>query len=153
MIKRFKSERGDIGDFFGWVILGVIILLFALAAGCFKLLDNDDKKKVEVDHDSLGRVELVSYAYTEPMHGFCINLPGETPNHCAGQVELRTEDEEKPQNVVLKSTSAGPNSLFPPSPGAIRDFVIGTIEAGLEMGQLFADTTIRFVSRLLIGIA
>lgn len=44
-------------------------------------------------------------------------------------------------------------SLFPPSPDAIRQFVISTIQAGIELGRLFADTTITFVSNLLVGIA
>lgn len=46
-----------------------------------------------------------------------------------------------------------PSSLFPPSPDAIREFVLATIMAGIEMGRLFADTVITFVSNLLIGIS
>lgn len=46
-----------------------------------------------------------------------------------------------------------PTSLFPPSPGAVRDFVVNTIKAGIELGQLFANTTISFVENIVIGIA
>lgn len=46
-----------------------------------------------------------------------------------------------------------PASLFPPSPDGIRAFVVSTIRAGVEMGRLFADTTISFVANLLVGIA
>lgn len=46
-----------------------------------------------------------------------------------------------------------PYSLFPPTPEGVRDFVLATIQAGIEMGRLFADTVITFVSNLLVGIA
>lgn len=46
-----------------------------------------------------------------------------------------------------------PQSLFPPSPEAIRDFVLATFKAGIAMGRLFADTTITFVTDLFVGIA
>lgn len=53
----------------------------------------------------------------------------------------------------VATPGASPLSLFPPSPGAVKDFVVATITAGLELGQLFADATIKFVSSLLIGMA
>lgn len=49
--------------------------------------------------------------------------------------------------------SAGPASLVPPSPEAIRDFVLATFKAGIAMGRLFADTVITFVTDLFVGIA
>lgn len=44
-------------------------------------------------------------------------------------------------------------SLFPPTPEGIRDFVLNTIKGGIEMGRLFADTTITFVENLMVGLA
>jgi hypothetical protein len=44
-------------------------------------------------------------------------------------------------------------SLFPPSPEAIRAFVVATVEGGIELGRLFAEATVRFVEALLLGIA
>jgi hypothetical protein len=46
-----------------------------------------------------------------------------------------------------------PSSLIPPTPEGIRDFVLSVMQGGIEMGRLFADTTITFVSNLLVGIA
>jgi hypothetical protein len=46
-----------------------------------------------------------------------------------------------------------PAQLFPPTPSGLRDFVVNTVKAGIEMGRLFADTTITFVSNLLVGMA
>lgn len=46
-----------------------------------------------------------------------------------------------------------PWSLFPPTPDGIRQFVVATVQAGIDMGRLFADTVITFVSNLLVGIA
>lgn len=46
-----------------------------------------------------------------------------------------------------------PASLFPPSPDAIRQFVVSTISGGIELGRLFAEATIKFVESLLLGIA
>jgi hypothetical protein len=44
-------------------------------------------------------------------------------------------------------------SLFPPSFEGVKTFVLSTIKSGLEMGRLFAETTITFVENLLFGIA
>lgn len=46
-----------------------------------------------------------------------------------------------------------PASLFPPTPQGIRDFVVSTIKSSIDLGRLFADTTITFVENLMIGIA
>jgi hypothetical protein len=46
-----------------------------------------------------------------------------------------------------------PQSLFPPTPDGIRAFVVNTIKGGIEMGRLFAETTIKFVEDLMVGIA
>lgn len=51
------------------------------------------------------------------------------------------------------AAGSSPRQLFPPTPEGIRDFVLATIRGGLDMGRLFAETTIRFVENLLIGIA
>ena len=44
-------------------------------------------------------------------------------------------------------------SLFPPSFEGVKAFVLSTIKSSLEMGRLFAETTITFVENLLFGIA
>lgn len=46
-----------------------------------------------------------------------------------------------------------PQSLFPPSPDAVRAFVVNTVKAGINMGRLFADTVITFVQDIFVGIA
>lgn len=45
------------------------------------------------------------------------------------------------------------DSLFPPSPEAIRAFVVATVSGGIELGRLFSEATIKFVESLLLGIA
>lgn len=77
-------------------------------------------------------------------HDNCISLD------CGG----RGQDERRQREDRGPSRSAArPVSLFPPSPDAIRAFVVQTIKAGIDMGRLFAETTISFVENLLIGIA
>lgn len=44
-------------------------------------------------------------------------------------------------------------SLFPPSPEGIKNFVVSTAKSSIELGRLFAETTITFVENLMIGIA
>lgn len=67
---------------------------------------------------------------------FCISLD------CSGR------DQDRPP-----PSEGRPQQLFPPSADGIRNFVTSTVQAGIEMGRLFADTTITFVSNLLVGIA
>lgn len=62
-------------------------------------------------------------------------------SNCRGEDDGRTEDPVRPM------------SLFPPTPDGIREFVTNTIMSSIELGRLFADTTITFVSNLLVGIA
>ena len=44
-------------------------------------------------------------------------------------------------------------SLFPPTPEGVRDFVLNTMKGGIELGRLFAEATITFVENLFIGLA
>jgi hypothetical protein len=46
-----------------------------------------------------------------------------------------------------------PQSLFPPSFEGIKSFVTATIKGGIDMGRMFADTTITFVENLMMGLA
>lgn len=46
-----------------------------------------------------------------------------------------------------------PKQLFPPSPAGVRDFVLGTVKSSIELGKVFADTTITFVENLMLGLA
>lgn len=73
--------------------------------------------------------------------GSCISL------NCSGR------DRDREERMRAAGTPVGPASLFPPTPAGIRDFVVNTTRAGLDLGQAFADLTIKFVGDLLIGIA
>lgn len=72
------------------------------------------------------------------MHDVCVSLD------CSGRDR---DDRDRSREEVA------PMSLFPPTPDGIRQFVVSTIKSGVEMGRLFAETTIAFVENLLIGIA
>lgn len=73
----------------------------------------------------------------------CISLD------CSGRDEGRRRRRDEPPPDDPQRTQ----SLFPPTPDGIKQFVLTTIQAGIELGRLFADTTITFVSNLLVGIA
>lgn len=80
------------------------------------------------------------------MHDVCISLD------CSGRDRERRGGEERGDGGG-PAGEGRPMSLFPPTPDGIRAFVVSTIQGGIEMGRLFAETTIRFVENLLVGIA
>lgn len=69
----------------------------------------------------------------------CISLD------CSGRDEGRRRGQPPPEERT--------QSLFPPSFEGVKSFVLATIKSGIEMGRLFAETTITFVENLLFGIA
>lgn len=72
------------------------------------------------------------------MHDVCISLD------CSG----RDKDRDRQDPGEARA------SLFPfPTPGGVQKFVIGTIEAGIGLGRLFANATIDFVSSIMVGVA
>lgn len=101
------------------------------------------------------------------MHDVCISLD------CSGRDKERRGGQEGSdgrgpggaESRSLRPASVGclvpvpwhcdpkPAALFPPTPDGIKAFVLSTIRGGIEMGRLFAETTIRFVENLLVGIA
>lgn len=63
-MKKFKSEQGAIRGFFGWLGVGILLLIFALFFGVCSLFDGDD------DHNgmhttSLGAIELIDHDYSD----------------------------------------------------------------------------------------
>lgn len=131
----------------------------------------------EDDH-SLGRIQLVSHEDCDDWNGDCGDYssggdyghnrrddrnrnrgafspgpfdrsPVDFSNSC---ISLDCSGREKKDDRRDRD-GMRPASLFPPSPDAIRQFILATIKSGIEMGRLFADTTITFVSNLLVGIA
>ena len=75
------------------------------------------------------------------MHDVCISL-----DCSSGRDDRRRRDESPPEEARTQS-------LFPPSFEGVKAFVLSTIKSGIEMGRLFAETTITFVENLLFGIA
>jgi len=91
------------------------------------------------------------------MHDVCISLD------CSSGREDRERDDRRGGRMEPMSLGCAvpvpfhcdpkPASLFPPSFEGVKSFVLATIKSGIEMGRLFADTTITFVENLLFGIA
>lgn len=84
----------------------------------------------------------------------CISL--DCSNHGRDDEQKRDDRDdqrrdEQPRVVLARSSNT--QSLFPPSPEGIKNFVLSTIKSSIELGRLFADTTITFVENLMFGIA
>jgi hypothetical protein len=73
----------------------------------------------------------------------CISLD------CSGRDDGRRRRGDEPPPAEPMVTQ----SLFPPSFEGVKAFVLSTIKSSIELGRLFADTTITFVENLLFGIA
>lgn len=136
-------------------VLIVVLAIFvagALIGGCIAALDNDD--------DSLGRIVLVSHRYEDPCEEYddCDDDSNSGGRYEGGRSGDQGDGDGQCRNfcnITVPTPGGGqrPESLFPPTPTGIRDFVLAVTKAGIEMGRLFADTTITFVSDLLVGIA
>lgn len=142
------------------VVAGIIFVLGILVAGCFAVVN---------DEDSYARVELVSHRYDEdPSCGYDEPCGDEGGDYQGGPSGGRYEggrggsdydgdgDGNRCRNFCFYGVplpGQQQQSLFPPTPAGVRDFVLAVTKSGIEMGRLFADTTITFVSDLLIGIA
>ena len=72
----------------------------------------------------------------------CISLD------CSGRERDRRDRERPPPDEPMVT-----QSLFPPSFESVKSFVLSTIKSSIELGRLFADTTITFVENLMFGIA
>lgn len=164
------------------IIIGVVFLAGVLVAGCVALVNDDDSLgRIQLIgyHDDEPRCyededcDDYSQRYDQnygsrddrnrnrhrnrgafspgpfdrspiEMHDVCISID------CSGRSkEDRRRDDEQPPPDEPQAT----RSLFPPTPDGIKMFVLSTIQAGIELGRLFADTTITFVENLLFGIA
>lgn len=81
----------------------------------------------------------------------CISL--DCSNRGKDDEQRRDEDRDRGGRGPMLAVAQAPQSLFPPSPDAIRAFVVNTVKAGIELGKLFAETTISFVENIMVGIA
>jgi hypothetical protein len=136
-------------------LAAIIIAIFIaglLVAGCVALVN---------DEDSLGRIQLVSHE-RDRCYEDCDDWGGGSDGNTGydGEGGQGGDTDQRGDHNCRNFCFYGipvpgeqPQSLFPPTPDAIRQFVLATIQAGIEMGRLFADTTITFVSNLLVGIA
>jgi hypothetical protein len=138
----------------GLALIGAIVVLFVLALFAVCSLGDDD--------ESLGRVQLVSHDYECQSHDCGDDWGGGSDGNTGyggGGGQGGDTDQRGDHNCRnfcfygIPAPGEQPQSLFPPTPEGIRDFVLATMQAGIEMGRLFADTTITFVSNLLVGIA
>lgn len=138
------------------IIAGVIFLLGVLVAGCIAVVNDDD---------SMGRVVLTSHRYEDPCdeYGDCEDGGGDYQGGPSGgryEGGRGGENDQRGDHNCRNFCFYGvplpgqqPESLFPPTPTGVRDFVLAVTKSGIEMGRLFADTTITFVSDLLVGLA
>lgn len=145
------------------ILIGLAVLLLLGLGVCTDALFHD-----EDESNDLGfRVELVSHERARCDDGYdCDNgddWGGGSDGNSGGEYEGgRSGDQGDGDgqcrnfcNITVPTPGGGeqPQSLFPPTPDAVRQFVLATVKAGIELGRLFADTTITFVSNLLVGIA
>lgn len=138
------------------IIIAAIFVAGMALAGCIALVNRDDSR-------SLGRVELVSHDYECRSHDCGDNDGGSDGNTGydgeggqGGDTDQRGDHNCRNfcfYGVPIPGGGEQPQSLFPPTPDGVRQFVLSTIQGGIELGRLFSDATITFVSNLLVGIA
>lgn len=138
------------------IVVGIVFVLGALVAGCFAVVN---------DENSYARLELVSHRSEDPCeeYGDCEGdyqggpSGGRYEGGRGGSDYDGDGDGNRCRNFCFYGVPLPgqdqPRSLFPPTPEGVRDFVLAVTKSGIEMGRLFADTTITFVSDLLIGLA
>lgn len=136
------------------IIVGVVFVLGALVAGCIAVVNDDN---------SLGSIRLVSHERDRCYDDCGDDWGGGSDGNSGGDYEGgRSGDNDQRGDHNCRNFcfygvpipgQQQPQSLFPPTPTGIRDFVLAVTKSGIEMGRLFADTTITFVSNLLVGIA
>lgn len=138
------------------VIIAAVFIFGALMAACVAVVN---------DEDSYGPIQVVSHRYEDPCgYEDCgDDWGGGSDGNSGGDYEGgRSGDQGDGDgqcrnfcNITVPTPGDGqrPESLVPPTPEGVRDFVLAVTKAGIEMGRLFADTTITFVSDLLIGLA
>jgi len=96
--------------------------------------DNDNRQRRSFSPGPFDRSPI-------DMRNACISLD------CSGR-DKNKDREDEPRREPMTT-----QSLFPPTPEGIKNFVVQTVKGGIEMGRLFADTTITFISNLMVGIA
>lgn len=136
------------------IIVGAVFVLGALVAGCIAVVN---------DEDSLGPIQLVSHERDRCYDDCGDDWGGGSDGNSGGDYEGgRSGDQGNGDgqcrnfcNITVPMPGDGqrPEALIPPTPAGVRDFVLAVTKSGIEMGRLFADTTITFVSDLLIGLA
>lgn len=152
------------------ILAGALVIMIAGLGLCGDALFEDED---EVDDLGL-RVELVSHDYCAADHEGCggDDWGGGSDGNSGGRYEGGRGgsdydgdgDGPRCRNFcfygIPPPDGAPPGegggqlaSLFPPTPDAVREFVLASIKGGIEMGRLFAETVIKFVENLLIGIA
>lgn len=127
------------------IILAVLffVLVGGLLASCDALFTDPDEE------EDLGapRIELISHEYCAADH----DCGGYEDDEGGKRTCFMFCDNNFP--LPLPGGDEQPQSLFPPTPEGLRDFVLGTIQGGIELGRLFAEGTIKFVEALLVGLA
>jgi len=134
----------------GIALAVVVLLLFGL---CAALGDGDDD-------NSLGRLRRSHYecASHDCDGGSDGNTGYDGEGGRSGDTDQDGDGGNRCRNfcfygVPLPGSGGTAASLFPPTPDGIRQFVTQTIQGGIELGRLFSDATITFVSNLLVGVA
>lgn len=153
------------------VIVGVIFVLGALVAGCIAVVNDEDSLGRTFNEQAVSFMVPASAARFVASHerdrcyddcgddwggGSDGNSGGDYEGGRSGDNDQRGDHNCRNfcfYGVPIPGGGDQPQGLFPPTPDGIRQFVLSTIQAGIEMGRLFADTTITFVSNLLVGIA
>jgi hypothetical protein len=128
------------------VVLVIVFACGALVASCVAVTNDDG------GFEGLRRLELVSHEYECQDHDGCGNSGGEYEGGRSGD---QGDGDGQCRNFcnITVPTPVSPQGLIPPTPDGVRQFVLGVMQGGIEMGRLFADTTITFVSNLLVGLA
>lgn len=134
------------------ILVGLAVALMAGLAVCGDALFEDEDER-----DDLG-IELVSHEYDRGDEDY--DNDGEDNRRAGispGPFD-RSPVDFRDNCISLDCSGRGEEevrtqSLFPPSFEGVKTFVLSTIKSGLEMGRLFAETTITFVENLLFGIA
>lgn len=169
------GERGGAPAGFLWTAVAILVFFGLLGVACGACFNDDDHR------DSLGRVELIRHDrggddYGNDDGGRYGNDNDNRRcrgNNCRGSfspgpfdrspvdihdncISLDCGGQDRPPPGGGTEPPAGaftPESLFPPTPQGIRDFVLNTVKAGIELGRVFSDVTITFVENLLVGLA
>lgn len=141
------------------IAVALLVILVVGMATCSDALFKDEDERDDI---GLARITLISHEECDPDWDECGRgdqnySGGEYEGGQGGDTDQRGDHNCRNfcfYGVPLPDQGGQqPESLFPPTPEGLRDFVLATIKGGLDMGRAFADTTIAFVENLLIGLA